>query len=218
MSKPAVCIIPTCAAAASCLLVAGSLLPGCVRAAEEDICPPLAPGALVVTELRVAQSETVADGDPRPVAAFVEVFNASDAEIDLRGLVFSFRSIDGGDISRAIVRDQLDVAAGAYLALSPSDAARADVAPLAPTFGYDLDQDIPGNAQLIVTACGVELDRILYRVLPTSGSLAFGAVAGKPPTATDNDLETAWCVQGQSPSDEFGSPSAANASCEEPIQ
>ena len=61
------------------------------------------------------------------------------------------------------------------------------------------------------------LDRILYRVLPTSGSLAFGAVGGKPPTAADNDLETAWCVQAETANDEFGSPGAANESCEEPI-
>ena len=219
MGKPPGCVRAFPSAAVFCLLATTSLIAACAacaRDAEDAICPALSAGDLVVTELRGAQSEPQAEGDALPVAAFVELYNASDAAVDLRGVVMVFRSVDGGELTRAIVRDHLELAPGAYLALSPRDADGADVAPLAPTFGYDLGQDVPGNAQLIVSACGVEIDRLLYRVLPTTGSLAFGAVGNTAPTAADNDLETAWCVQTATPTGTLGSPGAANQACEEP--
>lgn len=220
MNRPTVCQVFIATATRSWFggvaLGALAMATGCTQPAESFECPIAAPGDLVITELRGAQEVTEEDGTTSPYAAFVEVYNAGNQAVDLKGAVFEFRSIDGGDIKRAIVRDEITIAPSDYLALSPSDGAGADAVPLQPTFGYDLKKNLPTNAQLTLSACDVVIDTIVYRALPTAGVWSFGAGGGATPSATANDDEDAWCTQTTTEFHVLGSPGAVNPSCEAP--
>lgn len=186
------------------------MLCSCARDSITPICPAVAPGDLVISELRGAQSGGGAD----TWGAWVELYNASGAPLDLEGLHVVFTRLDGGAISRAIVRRPLPLAAGGYVVIGrDADDARP------PRVDYGMGTDFADSfytaAHVAVLACDVAIDELTYPSLPTQGTRALGA---HPPDATANDDAARWCVDAQANTDPTqhglpGSPGAENPPC-----
>ena len=162
-------------------------LSGCVREPLEQFCPTVAEGDLVVTEVRGPQSGSDTWGE------WIELYNASAGEIALEGLQVRIRRIDGGADETIIVRPPgVTVAAADYVVLGKFD---PDQPPDHVDYGYAIDMpgDLYDSAAIDVTACGAEIDRFIYRNLPSKGTWALdGAITA--PTAEGNDDDAAWCV------------------------
>ncbi|MCE9580534.1 MAG: lamin tail domain-containing protein [Deltaproteobacteria bacterium] len=183
-------------------------VPACVRDAEPALCPEVVAGDLVITELRGAQS----GGDT--YGQWVELYNASGADLDLLGLHLEFTRIDGGAATRVIVRDSLPVAAGGYVVLGRGSAADHPTVVDYP-MGTDYAVSWFNAAGVKVTSCDLVIDAMQYSALPTGGTYSLGVA---PPTATANDTAASWCTNAQPGTDTTqlglpGSPGAANPPC-----
>jgi len=177
-----------------CALVV--LAVGCERAPLD--CPSIEPGSLVITEITSGE-------DGGGLGEWIELFNASNATIDLLGTRIEFTTLDGGSTQEFTVRRQLTVGAGAYVTFGRfADEGRPDHI----DYGYasDLDTSFLSRAAVEVVVCGEEVDQAIYRELPADGSLALdGAVA---PSATTNDVEANFCTDSLG-----GTPREENRPC-----
>lgn len=189
------------------ITLTGSLAAACTREPEESLCPDIAPGDLIVTEVRGPQMPTDAvNGE------WVELYNASGAAIDLIGLRIRFRRKDGSSEVSVIVRDNVTVAAGAYavLGLFLNDGTR----PAHVDYGFasDFKEGWLAAAAIDVESCGTRIDRATYDVLPKMGTFSFtGAMM---PDADMNDDLRLWCTNGALSGATYpGSPRAANPPC-----
>ncbi len=167
-------------------LLAGAAV-GCAREPEERLCPELAAGALVVSELRVAAAGKGGE------ASWLELFNASAQEVDLQGLGVRLLRLDGGAEQRLLIRRSLPLAAGAQLVLSQ---ALDDARPPYAAYGFAIDAPGPFYAAAAVTveSCEQPVDRMTYAQLPAAASYALGSW---PPVADGpegNDAAAAWCA------------------------
>lgn len=188
--------------------VVGLLGTACVRDPLPSACPQLTAGDLVVTEIRGKQA-----GSYRQ---WVEIYNASDADIPLTGLRLTLTQFDGVGSQTFVVRDEaLELAPGAYLVLGRGDPAAVAY------IDYDYSADQPGDlysgASLELSACDTVVDGLIYN-LPIEGSLALdGAVL--PSAAANDDSKTGWCVDtrpSDGPQTEIGirgTPGEANPPC-----
>lgn len=181
------------------------LLAGCERDPLDVACPEVAPDQLVVTELRGAQA-----GDTDTLGEWIEVFNGSGHPIDLLGLKVRLSTLDGGSRDEFTVRSSVSVAADAYATLGRF--ARGEE-PAYVDYGYadELDSDLNTTGAVELFACGVEIDQVIYRDLPSAGTLALdGAV--EPPDAAANDSEDNFCIDDAA-ADGAGSPQQENPPC-----
>jgi hypothetical protein len=176
-----------------------ALAVGCVRDPVAAECPDLAPGELVVTELRGPQDPEDALG------VWVEVYNASGGTVDLLGTKVRFRRKDGSSEVPILVRRSVSVPAGSYavLGLVPDD----DTRPAHINYGFagDFHQTFLAAAAVDVEACGTRIDRAVYDVLPDTGTYSLGIT----PNADENDIPAAWCTNAASE----GTPQQANPPC-----
>ncbi len=161
----------------------------CVRAPVDTPCPQLEVGELVITELRGAQA------GPDSYGEWIEVYNASDREIELGGLAVSSIELDGSGETRFWVRaSALSLAPGAYATLGAS--ARV---PLPGHLDYSFADDgvagLEAAGVLTLESCGAFVDEVVYRELPEAGSWALDGA--QPPSAESNDDETQWCVDAR---------------------
>lgn len=187
-------------------VVVAAALSGCVVDADPEIAPALAPGDLVVTEVRGAQS------GPDDSGQFIELYNASGAALDLRGVVLQLYKLDGSSAAAVIVRQALEVAAGGYVVLGPgSTFAQPPYVDYA--MGEDLATDLYPSGAIDVTARGARIDRVVYSGLPSTGSYALGAL---PPDADANDDAAAWCTDVATDDSGLavGSPGLENTPCD----
>lgn len=177
----------------------------------EYICPDVAAGELVITEVRGEQSGADTYGQ------WIEVYNASGSAIDLRGMHLEVTRLDGSGLKKVIVRaDALPVEAGAYTVLGrfPNEIpAHGDYA-----FGFDLESDLYGAAVVKILACGEEVDSLVYNDLPGEGSYSFDG--NLDPDASANDTDSNWCTDAaedpDAPPTEIGipgTPKEANRPC-----
>lgn len=168
---------------------------GCFRDEATAVCADVAPGELVISEIH---------GDRG--TAWVELYNASGAAIDLAGTRVLFRKTDGSGDIITMVRRPLTVEASAYTVLGyAGDDQRPDF------IDYGFLADWRGarwlaNAAIDVEVCGTRIDRVLYSALPVMGSYSLGTM---PPSAEANDLATSWCND----TSETGTPRQANQPC-----
>lgn len=136
---------------------------------------------------------------------WLELYNASGAEIALEGLQLTIQTLDGAQVSFITVRSPtVRVAAGDYVVLGHTLAGME----LPDTdYGYrgDMERDLYDTAAIDIDSCGQFIDRAIYRNLPATGTLALGG--GFAPNAEDNDDEASWCVDSQ------GTPGQANLEC-----
>ncbi|KIG12032.1 hypothetical protein DB30_02117 [Enhygromyxa salina] len=174
---------------------------GCGRDALPELCPNVAEGELVISELRGAQAGQDSFGD------YIEVYNGSGHSVDLEGMKLSLRS-SGGEVLELFVRDSIELAAGEYAVIGPG--LEEDV----PTWiDYGVAWDISGgtpesdayprdfmryrSAFVEIEACGSLIDRVFFETdaLTDTGTMACGN-AQNPPVASDNDNVNAgcWCV------------------------
>jgi hypothetical protein len=187
-------------------LLGGALL-GCVREPAERLCPEVRAGALVVSELRAAPAGSAGE------ASWIELFNASEHELDLEGLGVRLVRLDGGAEQRALVRRALPLAAGAALVLGQT---RDDDRPAYAAYGFALDVPGPFYAAgaVAVESCEVLVDRMTYAKLPADASHALGAW---PPAADGNDEAAAWCPDagrdGSASALSPGTPGEGNPPC-----
>ena len=189
------------------VVLAVSLLVACAREPEESLCPDVQPGALIVTEVRGPQMPADAiNGE------WIELYNASSASVDLVGLRVRFRRKDGSSEIPVIVRENVPVAAGAYvvLGLFLNDASR----PAHVDYGFasDFDESWLAAAAIDVESCGTRVDRATYDALPRMGTFSFGG--GAPLDGDMNDDLRLWCTNASMTGATYpGSPRAANPPC-----
>ena len=180
---------------------------GCTRDPEEALCPDVAVGGLIVTEVRGPQTPVDAvNGE------WIELFNASGKSVDLEGIRVRFRRKDGSSEIPILVRDTVNVAAGEYvvLGLFLNDENR----PAHVNYGFagDFTGAWLGAAAIDVETCGTRIDRATYDALPKTGSFSF--TGAKPPDPNDNDDLRNWCTNGAMTGTAFpGSPQQANPPC-----
>lgn len=181
---------------------------GCEREPLDWICPALEPGALVVTEIRGAQSGTDSYGQ------WIELYNAGSAAVDAEGLRVNLRTLDGSGETRILVRTSLEIAAGSYVVLGQFDDGSA---PEHVDHGYGSDAaGLYDSAAIDILACGELVDRVVYRDLPATGTRAYDGAMD--PDALGNDDEQAWCDDTRSAGDPLppgapGTPGQGNSIC-----
>jgi len=206
-------------AVATALLAAATA--GCVRDPVPEVAAALEPGDLVVSELRGDQSGVDGYGE------WIEIYNASDADIDLVGVEVVIQRIDGSASGEILVRQSLPVAGGDYAVLGrfaageePSHVDQGWLLPCAgAASGCDspwLDGGLYDAAAVDIIARGVTIDRAIYRDLPSTGRWALGGP--DPPTSAGNDDEGAWCADQRTDADSAtlgikGSPGEDNPPC-----
>lgn len=207
---------------------------GCDREAEPELCPELAEGDLVITEIRGEQTQKkMLVGDPPnqtevkiydPYGEWIELYNASGSSIDLYGLQLRFLELDGSSEGIVIVRRPLTVAAGERTVLGvyhPDEDPPED--PHADDIRYEWFPDFLGSdgdphslfdtGVVDVYACGVRIDRVRPDGLPSNATWSFPA---DPPDAAANDDALAWCDDGTNATDtEYarGTPGEVNRTC-----
>jgi len=179
------------------------LAPACVRAPAEAVCPDLAPGELVLTELRGPQATEDAGG------TWLELYNASGRRLDLAGLQLRFRHVDDSGVISVLVRRALDARIGAYVVLGQFDDADP---PLHVDYGFfnDYREAWLPRAAVEITACGTIIDQARYDALPRMGTYSLGGA----PDAGRNDLESSWCTDATQVGATYpGTPKSANIAC-----
>lgn len=179
------------------------VLSGCPHDPAAEICPPVAAGELVITELRGEQT----GGDTW--GQWVELHSPGGA-VSLEGAVLDLRSLDGATSMRLLVREPIEIPGGGYLVLGQTDGDHVDLA-----LGADFADDMPNAGVATLRACGETIDEVRWDSMPTMGSRSLGET---PPTAAGNDDDAAWCTD-DAPSDDTtmlglpGTPGAANRPC-----
>ena len=203
-------------------LLPSSLLPSslllsaaCVRAPLANSCTALEPGTLVVSEIRGRQA-----GSYRQ---WIELYNASDEPVAVRGLRFSFTQLDDTSPVAFVVRDDVqEIAPGEYFVVGGGDPAEEDYIDYDYTPDYHSStgvtqpRDLYGAARLELFACDRVIDELVYQGLPTAGTLTLDGAS--PPDAAANDDDARWCVDERTdgPGTEIGlrgSPGEANPAC-----
>ena len=191
------------AVAIACVASSGA----CTRDPEEALCPDVGAGALIVTEVRGPQMPADAvNGE------WVELYNASGATVDLIGVRVRFRRKDGSSEIPVIVRENVEVAAGAYavLGLFLNDGTR----PAHVDYGFasDFTESWLSAAAIDVESCGTRIDRATYDALPRMGTFSFSGNA--PLDSNMNDDLRLWCTNAAMTGTTYpGSPRAANPPC-----
>ncbi len=179
-------------------ILIGGCLAGCVRDPETAECPELAPGDLVVTEIRGPQTPDDRDGP------WIELFNASAGAIDLEGMKIRFRRKDGSSEVPVLVRRPVSFGPGEYVVLGLfDDAERPGFA--AYGFQNDFHETWLDAAAIDVDTCGERVDLATYDSLPSIGTFSFGGA----PDSNQNDDLGQWCTDPSS----LGTPGAANIAC-----
>lgn len=193
------------------MLCVAALALACERQPLEDVCPSVAVGDLVLTEIRGPQSGADSYGQ------WIEVYNAGAGSIDLYGLTIDILRVDGGSEGRLYVREpNVVLPSDGYAVLGAAEPTRV---PAHMDYGYlpDFDRDYYDSAGVTVSACGVVIDQLVYRNITATGSWSLdGAIL--PPTAVANDDQNNWCIDDAPGTDMTqlglpGSPREMNRPC-----
>jgi len=179
------------------IIFAGLLLAvsGCERDPLDIPCPDVQPGELVITELN---------------EEWVEIHNTTGAAVNLAGLTVVMQPLIGSDPDRIIVRSpEVVLEGGGYAVLGQFAETYVDY-----VYVIDFESDLDDNAHIRIEACGVEIDAVLYRGLPNSGSLSLDGDlepdAGGNDIADVNDPSSDWCLDT---TDNLGTPGEGNLVC-----
>jgi hypothetical protein len=167
------------------VLVGLAVLSGCERKELDPLCTPVAPGQLVITEIRGPQTGSDTYGQ------WIEIYNTGAEEVNVAGLVLRIIQLDGTNPRNITIRDaMLSIAAGGYLVIGrfPADALPAHV-----DYGYgdELEFDLYPDGILELYVCNDLVDSVIYHGLPEVGSLALDG--DLVPSAEANDVESNWC-------------------------
>ncbi len=177
--------------------------------AQRDSLPP-AVGSLVVTEIMASPSGS------DDVQEWFEVYVRADA--DLNGLVLSNGTTSAA--AKTTISDErcLRVTRGSYLVFgrATDPTINGGIFDMAGVFGFSLSAS--GS---VVLKHGVDtIDYALYASAPAGKALQLGAPEeGSEPDAAANDAPAAFCAatEAYGPTNNKGSPGAANGECAPPI-
>jgi len=190
-------------------------LPACGPGDDGGACADLLPGDLVITEI-FADHAAPADGSGEDAGKeWIEIYNTTDAAIDLEGLTLAISRLDGAsDHSHTI---------GA-LTVSPHDyVVLGNVAPefvaghLDYGYGDDLRELFNTDGGTLAIRCGTaSIDEASYGDATAGRSIGFDG--GIAPDYTANDDATRWCATPEDAGFAFedanyGTPGAANYDC-----
>ena len=159
---------------------------GCARDPLDAACDGMAPGDLVVSEVRGAQSGVDGYGE------WIELYNGSGGDLDLQGVTLTLTTLNGSSTSNIVVRTSIPVPSGGFAVLgrfAPGD--EPDYVDLG--YADQFDKDLYDAGAITVNACGTTLDQMIYRSLPDAGTHSFNGDIF-PPDATANDAESDWCA------------------------
>ncbi|MDX2088551.1 MAG: hypothetical protein SFX73_11915 [Kofleriaceae bacterium] len=192
-------VFPIAASIAACVLSQG-----CVRDAEEEICPALAKGDLIVTEIGGPQTGNDV------LVPWIELYNATTGTIDLRGVKVRFRRPDGSDEISILVRRSLPAAAGSYTVLGLDEDGELETY-LDYSFAVDYQGSWLSAAAIDVEVCGGQINRARYDSLPRTGTYSLGTMPPDPDATQD---PTKWCTDTTTNNGSFpGTPKRANTAC-----
>lgn len=179
-------------------------LVACARDPLDASCPPVNPGAIVITEIRGPQTD-----DADTLGSWVELYNDSSAPIDLKGITLRFRRLDGSSEIETLVRRSVPMPPGEYVVLGLFDDATKP-AHVDYGFAQDFHESFYTSAALEVMACDDRIDLVKYDSLPRAGSYSLGGT----PTAERNDLPASWCYDETMVASTFpGTPQNPNIGC-----
>lgn len=194
--------------AALCLLASASACSDdSVRNGEAGECAAnLLPGDLVITEVMANP-----DGADKGLEWF-EVYNPTDAEIDLSGVLLRFRKVDGSGEKIHQVQDTV-IGPGEYLVFGDAD---PEAPPEHVNYGYGDELGASGltnSGGELSVACGSSaIDIVLYEESDDGVARTFDGIR-EPDAAGNDDLE-AWCGAATEYAEgSFGTPGAANDAC-----
>lgn len=185
-----------------------AVLFGCERDPRTAVCPELALGDLVVTEIRGDQS-----GSDDELGEWLELYNASAGAIDLTGVAVVVTRLDGGSEARLVFRRAVTVGAGEYVVLGRFFDFEGSL-PSYIQYGYsdDFDKSLYDTGAVEIFACGTETDQLVYRNLPSTGTYSFDGALD--PSSDLNDDDTNWCIDAASGlPDASGTPGERNPAC-----
>lgn len=173
---------------------------GCVADPLPSICPAVAVGELVITEIRGPQST------PDTRGQWIELANASGAPLDLHGLHISNYQLDGTNEIDAIIRFRRELDADERFVVGLfDDSDRPEWVDYG--FGEEWASDVQSDGVIELRACAEVIDDVVVHDLPTVGTWSLGV---EPPDAEANDDEDAWCNDvlppPEGPMTELGTP------------
>ncbi|MEZ4450289.1 MAG: lamin tail domain-containing protein [Nannocystaceae bacterium] len=174
------------------LVGAAGALGACVRDPLPRICPELAAGSLVITEIRGSQAGADTYGQ------WIEIYNATDEAISLAGLSLRAIKTDGsGDFEFLIRDDDATIGPGAYAVLGGAGAEGKDFV----TYEFDAEEqrDLYDAGILELYSCDALIDRVLYRGLPAEGTLSLDGAVPPDADANDDSADPIWCVDATGP-------------------
>ncbi len=170
-------------------------------------CPPCpAVGDLVITEI-MQNSDEVSDS----YGEWFEVYNASNAQINMKNMV-----IRDDDIDSHTITDDLLINPGQYVVLGINDD-MATNGGVAVDYEYGNNWFLSNGSDEIILICqGTEIDRVEYDngatfPDPVGASMQLDPMSNN---ATDNNNGSNWCAATTPYGDgDLGTPGSANTSC-----
>ena len=172
----------------------------------------LLPGDLVITEVFADfQASGQAGGATGTDTGkeWFEIYNATDAAIDLSGLAVTASRSDGSRTRTHAIR-QARIAPGQYFTLG---SAAPGATPAYVDYGYGADLGDLANTdggKLALSCGGAEIDRASYTAVRPGHSREL--TGAQPPDYTLNDDPDTWCqaTAAEFEAGNFGTPGAAN--------
>lgn len=196
---------PRLTAVAAC--AAASLFAACgdPEPSLEELCRSRLPGDLVISEFMPDPEGTDTGKE------YIELYNATGAQLDLKGLTLYVAKVDGSDEKKHSLR-AVTIPAGGYLALGD---AREDPIPGWMGYSYkDALGALPNTGGTIGIRCGTKLlDEVRYTTAGAAGRSRELSGNFVPDSAV-NDSETNFCDASTTfDGTSFGTPGAPNSKC-----
>ena len=173
----------------------------------------MSPGDLVVTEINYnpSVSGTCDDGD----CEWIEVYNASEVEVDLRRLQLAMVDSSGSVVDETSVDETTLVAPGAYAVIAASDGSSWAYS-FTPDVAWDEDFSLSNTRAHAIVASNRDgtLDETgLYSV--EAGEGVSWQLLPEALDSTSNDDAGNWCASGEDADEDgdYGTPGAANGEC-----
>jgi len=175
----------------------------------------LLPGDLVITEIFPDYAAPAGSSGADTGQEWFEIYNASSAAIDLKGVVLTLSRPDGTSVKTHSMTEAT-IQPGEYMVLGDVDPSQM---PAWVDYGYgsDLGEMFNSNGGKLALSCNdVEVDHALYDQVDTGFSLQFDG--NQAPDYTSNDDLANWCPADAANSPEYtpsnyGTPGAANQAC-----
>lgn len=192
-----------------------SLTTGCGKAAPGACEANLMVGDLVITEVMADADAPSGQSTADEGREWIEIYNPSDQEISLAGLVITHSKADGTAQKFHEVVDAV-IGARGYLVVGN---VTPDLAPAWVQYGYgaELGDLYNSGAGTLALTCGSRtIDTVTYASMEAGRSRQLDG--SRTPDAALNDSETNWCDATMAGSEEylvanFGTPGDANEAC-----